>query len=174
MALSQAVSRSHPLRRPLPSLPHPLPHPHSTPHLHLPPPIFRTVHFPLLCGSPPTSVPLCVLLSPAPPELSRAPGSCLVTVGKQAEGRNQWISHPEYTVGKQLEIVLSPPQRHASPGPQNVASFENPTMSLLMALGAHTSMTNALKGDAGVEEEAVELDGHGGGLTLRPRDTKSY
>lgn len=33
VALSQAASRSHPLRMPPPSLPHPLSHPHSAPHL---------------------------------------------------------------------------------------------------------------------------------------------
>lgn len=104
-----------------------------------------------------------MLLSPAPPELSRAPGSCLVTVGKQAEDRNQWISHLEYIVRKHLEIVLNPPQRHAIPGPQKVASFEKLTMSLLTALGANTSMTRALKGDTGVGEGAMELGGHSGG-----------
>lgn len=57
----------------------------------LPPPTFPTTHLLLLRGPPPTRVLLCVLLSPAAPELSRAPGSCLVTVGKQAESRNQWI-----------------------------------------------------------------------------------
>lgn len=69
------------------------------------------------------------------------------------------------TQSESIEIVLNPPQRQASPGPQNVASFEKPTMSLLMALGANTSMTDALKGDTDVGEGAMELDGHGGGGT---------
>lgn len=78
-------------------------------------------------------------------------------------------SHLEYTFGKHLEIVLSPPQRHTSLGPQNVTSFEKLTVSLLMALGANTGV-----GDTGVGEGAVELDGHGGRMTLRPQDTKAY
>lgn len=44
-------------------------------------------------------------------------------------------------------------------------------MSLLVALGANTSMTDALKGDTDVGEGAMELDGHWGGGA---RDTKAY
>lgn len=50
-----------------------------------------------------------------------------------------------------------------------MTSFEKLTVSLLMALGANTGV-----GDTGVGEAAVELDGHGGGMTLRPQDTKAY
>lgn len=98
------------------------------------------------------------------------------------EGRNQWISNPENLFGKHLEVVIGPPKRHApvlSLGPQNVASFETLITSLLTALAkggwwTSTSMTDALRGDADVGEEAMELDGYRDGGNPRPRDTKAY